>query len=76
MVIEVVSIDSEKVTEMLSVRAILLMLSVVEEIEYIDGAVVSVSLSCWSSFLHEKKIIQNKKKQKMKSFLLKNIHHI
>mgnify|MGYP001307039795 CR=1 FL=1 len=41
-VTEVVSIDSEKVTEMLSVTEILLWLSVVEEIEETVGAVVSV----------------------------------
>ena len=41
-VTEVVSIASEKVTEMLSVTEILLWLSVVEEIEETVGAVVSV----------------------------------
>ena len=41
-VTEVVSIDSEKVTEMLSVTEILLWLSVVVEIEETVGAVVSV----------------------------------
>ena len=41
---EVVSIDSEKVTEMLSVTEILLWLSVVEEIEETVGAVVSDEL--------------------------------
>ena len=43
-VTEVVSIDSEKVTEMLSVTEILLWLSVVEEIEETVGAVVSAVL--------------------------------
>ena len=43
-VTEVVSIDSEKVTEMLSVTEILLWLSVVVEIEETVGAVVSAVL--------------------------------
>ena len=43
-VTEVVSIDSEKVTEMVSVTEILLWLSVVEEIEETVGAVVSDEL--------------------------------
>ena len=63
-VIEVVSIDSEKVTEMLSVRTILLKLSVVDEIEDTVGAVVSklldqklsLSLGCPPSMLNAKKV--------------------
>ncbi|SVB64843.1 uncharacterized protein METZ01_LOCUS217697 [marine metagenome] len=43
-VTEVVSIDSEKVTEMVSVTEILLWLSVVEEIEETVGVVVSAVL--------------------------------
>ena len=43
-VTEVVSIDSEKVTEMLSITEILLWLSVVVEIEETVGAVVSAVL--------------------------------
>jgi len=63
-VIEVVSIDSEKVTEMLSVITILLKLSVVDEIEDTVGAVVSklldqklsLSLGCPPSMLNAKKV--------------------
>ena len=68
-VTEVVSIDSEKVTEMLSVTEILLWLSVVEEIEETVGAVVSAVLVVlsvvvgFSSFSPQEMTVKLKRKR-------------
>ena len=68
-VAEVVSIASEKVTEMLSVNEILLLLSVVEEIEETVGAVVSAVLVVlsvvvgFSSFSPQEMTVKLKRKK-------------